>query len=71
MFIQFAVLLLVIFIVEMAVGIAASVTKDEFSNAMRTSLKKSMSNYTINDLDRKAWDTVQRKVTFYLIIFLT
>ncbi|XP_075218180.1 tetraspanin 47F [Lycorma delicatula] len=62
MLIAFAVLLLVIFIVEMAVGIAASVTKDEFSNAMRTSLKKSMSNYTINDLDRKAWDTVQRKL---------
>ncbi|XP_039292407.1 CD63 antigen-like [Nilaparvata lugens] len=62
MLIAFAVLLLVIFIVEMAVGIAAGMAKDEFSNAMRSSLKKSLNNYTINDEDRKAWDTVQRKL---------
>ncbi|RZF37800.1 hypothetical protein LSTR_LSTR007162 [Laodelphax striatellus] len=66
MLIAFAVLLLVIFIVEMAVGIAAGMAKDEFSNAMRSSLKKSLNNYTINDQDRKAWDTVQRKgITFH------
>lgn len=59
---QFAVLLLIIFIVELAVGIAASVAKDEFSNAMKLSLKHSMTNYTVSERDQKAWDAVQKKV---------
>lgn len=54
----------------MAVGIAASIAKDDFSNAMRSSLKKSMSNYTINEVDRKAWDTIQQKVCTVMLLIL-
>ncbi|XP_054257841.1 CD63 antigen-like isoform X2 [Macrosteles quadrilineatus] len=59
---KFAVLLMVIFIVELAVGIAASVAKDEFASAMRGTLNRSMGNYTQSRTDQSAWDTMQRKL---------
>ncbi|XP_054257840.1 CD63 antigen-like isoform X1 [Macrosteles quadrilineatus] len=62
MLIAFAVLLMVIFIVELAVGIAASVAKDEFASAMRGTLNRSMGNYTQSRTDQSAWDTMQRKL---------
>nr|CAD7461989.1 unnamed protein product [Timema tahoe] len=60
---QFAVLLLVIFIVELAVGIAAAVNKNEVNSVLKTALRKSLGNSThSSDVDRKAWDEMQMKV---------
>lgn len=47
--------------IELAVGIAAAVFKNDFSMAMKDTLKDSMKNYT--DADKEAWDNVQRKVS--------
>ncbi|KYN26889.1 CD63 antigen [Trachymyrmex cornetzi] len=60
MLIAFAVALLIIFVIELAVGIAAAVFKNDFSMAMRNTLKESMKNYT--ETDKQAWDNVQKKV---------
>ncbi|XP_046679689.1 CD63 antigen-like [Homalodisca vitripennis] len=62
MLIGFAVLLLVIFVIELAVGIAASVAKEEFASAMRSTLKRSMGNYTHSQTEQSAWDSMQRKL---------
>jgi len=59
--IKFAAALLIIFVIELAVGIAAAVFKNDFSTAMKDTLKESIKNYT--DTDRQAWDNVQRKVS--------
>lgn len=63
---QFAVLLMVIFVIELAVGIAASIAKEEFANAMRATLKLSMGNYTQTSTDQAAWDSMQRKVAYIM-----
>ncbi|XP_001601564.1 CD151 antigen [Nasonia vitripennis] len=61
--IVFAVALLVIFIIELAVGIAAAVFKNDFDGAMRQALQDSMSRYsdTSSESDKMAWDKVQMK----------
>nr|CAD7579269.1 unnamed protein product [Timema californicum] len=60
---KFAVLLLVIFIVELAVGIAAAVNKNEVNSVLKTALRNSLGNSThSSDVDRKAWDEMQMKV---------
>ncbi|KAL6255277.1 CD63 antigen [Pogonomyrmex barbatus] len=58
--IAFAAALLIIFVIELAVGIAAAAFKNDFSSVMKESLKESMKNYT--DVDRQAWDKVQKKL---------
>ncbi|XP_032669233.1 CD151 antigen [Odontomachus brunneus] len=60
MLIAFAAALLIIFVIELAVGIAAAVFKNDFSVAMKDTLKESMKNYT--DADKEAWDNVQKKL---------
>ncbi|XP_012277952.1 CD151 antigen [Orussus abietinus] len=60
MLIAFAVALLIIFVIELAVGIAAAVFKNDFSMVMKDSLKMSMKNYT--QADQMAWDNVQTKL---------
>ncbi|EZA52517.1 hypothetical protein DMN91_005705 [Ooceraea biroi] len=60
MLIAFATALLIIFVIELAVGIAAAVFKNDFSMAMKDTLKESMRNYT--DADKMAWDNVQQKL---------
>ncbi|XP_035739868.1 CD63 antigen-like [Vespa mandarinia] len=60
MLIAFAGALLIIFVIELAVGIAAAVFKNDFSMAMKDTLKESMKNYT--DADKFAWDNVQSKL---------
>lgn len=59
---QFAACLLIIFILELAVGITAAVYKSEFETALKDTLKKSISNYSANGNEKLAWDNVQRKV---------
>nr|CAD7421071.1 unnamed protein product [Timema poppensis] len=59
----FAVLLLVIFIVELAVGIAAAVNKNEVNSVLKSALRNSLGNSThSSDVDRKAWDEMQMKL---------
>ncbi|EFN79122.1 CD63 antigen [Harpegnathos saltator] len=60
MLIVFAAALLIIFVIELAVGIAAAVFKNDFSMAMKDTLKESMKNYS--DVDKQAWDNVQKKL---------
>uniref|UniRef100_T1HCX5 Tetraspanin n=2 Tax=Rhodnius prolixus TaxID=13249 RepID=T1HCX5_RHOPR len=62
MLIAFAVLLGVIFIIELAVGIAASVAKDDFTTALRSSLESSMTNYTATKADKESWDGIQKSL---------
>ncbi|CAL1681603.1 unnamed protein product [Lasius platythorax] len=60
MLIAFAAALLIIFVIELAVGIAAAVFKNDFSMVMKDTLKESIKNYT--EADRLAWDNVQKKL---------
>lgn len=62
MLMAFAVCLLVIFIIELAVGIAAAVYKNEVHKGLRTLMKKSLDNYENNESDRIAWDDLQKKL---------
>ncbi|XP_066995789.1 CD63 antigen [Anabrus simplex] len=61
MLVAYAVLLLVIFIAEFAVGITAAVAKDDFSAVMKTSMNKSLSHYEKFTIERNAWDKLQTK----------
>ena len=56
-------MLVVIFVIEMAVGIAASVAKDDFSEVLKETLRNSMGNYTKDEGEKLAWDNVQRDVS--------
>ncbi|XP_063973657.1 CD63 antigen [Diachasmimorpha longicaudata] len=58
----FAGALLIIFIIELAVGIAAAVFRNSFSDVMKESLRYSMNNYTKSQADKVAWDDVQMKL---------
>lgn len=46
----------------MAAGITAAIYKADFANALKTSLHKSMANYTDNKIEKLAWDKLQKKV---------
>lgn len=63
---QFAVCLLIIFIAELAVGIAAAVYKSDFGHVLKSTLKKSMANYSENSVEKISWDNVQMKVYYPL-----
>ncbi|XP_018577461.1 CD63 antigen-like, partial [Anoplophora glabripennis] len=60
MLMAFAGLLLIIFIIELAVGIAAAVYKADFHNALNSTLRKSMQNYS-SDSEMIAWNNLQKK----------
>ncbi|XP_066585263.1 CD63 antigen [Prorops nasuta] len=60
MLIAFAVALLIIFVIELAVGIAAACLKNNFRMELKNSLKESIKNYT--DVDRVTWDSMQKKL---------
>lgn len=59
MLMVFAAALLIIFVIELAVGIAAAVLKNDVGMVLKDSLKNSMKNYT--EADKQAWDIVQQK----------
>ncbi|KAL0107896.1 hypothetical protein PUN28_014873 [Cardiocondyla obscurior] len=60
MLIAFAAALLIIFVIELAVGIAAAVLKGDFSTAMKDTLKESLKNNS--EVDKQAWDNIQKKL---------
>ncbi|XP_018335605.1 CD63 antigen [Agrilus planipennis] len=62
MLMAFAVCLLIVFIIELAVGIAAAVYKQDFEMALKENLKNSMKNYN-SDSERLAWDNAQKKLS--------
>ncbi|XP_017772659.1 PREDICTED: leukocyte surface antigen CD53 [Nicrophorus vespilloides] len=62
MLMGFAVLLLIIFIIELAVGIAAAVYKHDFQMIMKDSMKTSMGQYYDSKVDRISWDNLQTKL---------
>ncbi|XP_019878271.1 CD63 antigen-like [Aethina tumida] len=57
----FAVLLLIIFIIELACGIASAVYQTDFQDTFKNTLKQSMANYSENDVEKIAWDNVHKK----------
>ncbi|CAG9760585.1 unnamed protein product [Ceutorhynchus assimilis] len=61
MLLTFAGLMVVIFILELAVGIAAAVYKGDFEGGLKKTLRASMSNYTENNVEQVAWDKLQKK----------
>lgn len=54
------------FLLELAVGIAAAVYKADFQEALKTTLRTSMNQYSDenNNNDKIAWDNVQKKVPY-------
>ncbi|KAK5645505.1 hypothetical protein RI129_006805 [Pyrocoelia pectoralis] len=58
----FAICLVVIFIIELAVGIAAAVFRNDFEEALRNTLKSSMKSYGANGSAKTSWDTAQTKL---------
>ncbi|XP_031628214.1 CD63 antigen [Contarinia nasturtii] len=58
--IWFAVLLGIVFLIELGVGIAACLFKADLEEFLQKSLKNSIERSNSNDLD--AWDTVQKKL---------
>ncbi|KAK6625733.1 hypothetical protein RUM43_006032 [Polyplax serrata] len=63
MLIAFSVLLLLIFIIEIAVGVAAAVNRDSFKDHLRKAMKASKDNYDVTTAeDRKVWAQLQSKL---------
>lgn len=62
MLIAFAVLLMIIFIVELAVGIAGAVNKDTFTDELKTAMDTSRGHFQTNKLERTAWTRLQSKL---------
>lgn len=64
----------VIFVIELAVGIAAAVYEKDFQDPIRNTLKNSMANYTVSEKEKVAWDNLQKKVcvhfTFYIVVLI-
>lgn len=59
--IAFAGLLIVIFVLELAAGIAAAVYKGDFEESLKKTLHASMANYTNSQVEKYAWDNLQMK----------
>lgn len=51
-----------ILIVELAVGIAAAVYRNDFEMALKDVLKQSLAKYNDNKSDKIAWNNVQTQV---------
>lgn len=62
--------LLVILIVELAVGIAAAVYRNDFEMALKDVLKQSLAKYNDNKSDKLAWNNVQTQVFIFFSIFI-
>ncbi|XP_019880218.1 CD63 antigen-like [Aethina tumida] len=62
MLMAFALCLLIIFVIELAVGIAAAVYKSQFHTGIKDLMSKSMDNYEVSKSDRIAWDNLQSKL---------
>ncbi|GJQ71283.1 hypothetical protein Trydic_g11020 [Trypoxylus dichotomus] len=61
MLIAFAVGLLIIFLLEIAVGIAAACYNSDFQDGLKSALRKSVEQYDTANADKETWDNVQQK----------
>ncbi|KAJ8935172.1 hypothetical protein NQ318_000833, partial [Aromia moschata] len=61
MLMAFALCLLIIFIIEFAVGITAATYKNEFRSTLKDAMRNSLKSYEISKSDKIAWDNVQTK----------
>ncbi|XP_050314135.1 CD151 antigen [Anthonomus grandis grandis] len=62
MLIAFAACLLVVFIIELAVGITAAVYHNEIDQSMKNVMDESLARYEKSDMDKNAWDKVQSEL---------
>ncbi|KAL1489342.1 hypothetical protein ABEB36_014256 [Hypothenemus hampei] len=62
MLMAFAVCLLVIFIIELAVGIAAAVYQNDVHKSLKELMKDSLDRYDTSTPDRSSWDNLQAKL---------
>ncbi|CAG9760575.1 unnamed protein product [Ceutorhynchus assimilis] len=62
MLMGFAACLLIIFIIELAVGIAAAVYKNEVHKGLKQLMRNSLDKYLTSDSDKIAWDNLQTKL---------
>ncbi|KAF7288114.1 hypothetical protein GWI33_000164 [Rhynchophorus ferrugineus] len=62
MLMAFALCLLIIFIIELAVGIAAAVYKNDFHKGLKQLMRNSLDQYETNESDKIAWDNLQKKL---------
>ncbi|EFA09563.1 23 kDa integral membrane protein [Tribolium castaneum] len=62
MLMAFALCLLIILIIELAVGIAAAVYKNDFQMSMKDIMKSSMQRFENSKSDRVAWNNLQTKL---------
>ncbi|XP_066247857.1 CD63 antigen-like [Euwallacea similis] len=62
MLMGFAVCLSIIFIIELAVGIAAAVYKNDVHKELKNIMRESMSRYQTSESDKIAWDNLQMKL---------
>uniref|UniRef100_A0A2S2QQ20 Tetraspanin n=1 Tax=Sipha flava TaxID=143950 RepID=A0A2S2QQ20_9HEMI len=60
--IVFTILLLSVLLMEVFLAIMSSISKDNFNNNLRFSLKTSMGKYSFEENDRQSWAVVQRKL---------
>ncbi|KAJ8686417.1 hypothetical protein QAD02_022211 [Eretmocerus hayati] len=59
--VTFAVAVLVIFFVQIILGIIVMIFRNDFSTDMEKSLQDSMRKYADSEIDHKSWDAVQTK----------
>ncbi|XP_060851991.1 tetraspanin-9-like isoform X1 [Rhopalosiphum padi] len=60
--IMFTLILLAVLVIEVLLSIMSSVSKENFNNDLRFSLKTSMGKYSFDETHRQSWSTVQRKL---------
>ncbi|CAH1154155.1 unnamed protein product [Phaedon cochleariae] len=62
MLMAFALCLLIIFVIEFAVGIAAATYKNQFQSVLKEAMTDSLSKYESSKSDKIAWDNIQTKL---------
>ncbi|VVC28134.1 Hypothetical protein CINCED_3A011743 [Cinara cedri] len=60
--IVFIIILLLVLVVEILLAIMSSISKENFNNDLRFSLKNSMGKYSFEETDRQSWASIQRKL---------
>jgi CD63 antigen len=61
---QFAILLCLIFILEIAGGVAGYIMKDDVYDMLETRMNSTLKSYNSSDIVKKTWNIVQHDVRF-------
>lgn len=62
MTLTFSILLAIIFIIEIAIGIAAYVARDKVRDLLEEQMDKTLKDYNTKDNVKKAWDGMQKEL---------